>query len=309
LATTVQFGSTTGVVGLEVLSHQRRRICAWHDVDQIMHLRRMAVVALGGILFTVWLLLVWQAASERHDPMPPRDQWLRQALFEELQPVSLRNCVLERFGEPNDGGYLMCGNLLDAVEAGYSYGISGYDGWGCDISRRFRVTVHQYDCFDTRQPACPGGDMVFHSECVADAPKTAEGRVFDTLQDQITRNGDQAKRLVMKMDVEAAEWDTFIWTPNAVLDRVDQLAVEFHGIDEVRFVVAIQKLKELFYVVHLHFNNFSCGGGFGPFPSNVYEVLLVSKRLGELDPSGTPMQPHALDMPNNPQLRDCQARD
>jgi hypothetical protein len=35
----------------------------------------------------------------------------RRAYFEMLQPVALTNCELERFGEPNDGGYLMCGNL------------------------------------------------------------------------------------------------------------------------------------------------------------------------------------------------------
>ena len=51
----------------------------------------------------------------------------RQVLFDMLQPVALTNCRLERFGETHDGGYLMCANLLDAVQSGYSYGISGYD--------------------------------------------------------------------------------------------------------------------------------------------------------------------------------------
>ena len=54
----------------------------------------------------------------------------RETLFELLQPVVLSNCELQRFGEPNDGGYLMCGNLLGEVEAGYSYGIANYDQMG-----------------------------------------------------------------------------------------------------------------------------------------------------------------------------------
>ena len=70
--------------------------------------------------------------------------------------MSLANCQFERFGEPNDGGYLLCGNLLATSESAYSYGIAGYDGWGCDVSRRLNVPLHQYDCFDTRRPACPG---------------------------------------------------------------------------------------------------------------------------------------------------------
>jgi len=64
---------------------------------------------------------------------------IREALFNELQAVPLANCTFERFGEKNDGGYLLCSNLLQAVKAGYSYGISGYDGWGCDISTRQQV--------------------------------------------------------------------------------------------------------------------------------------------------------------------------
>src|SRR5918994_4781972 len=92
----------------------------------------------------------------------------RQALFEMLQPVALSNCQLERFGEAHDGGYLMCSNLLGDVESGYSYGINGYDKWGCDISEKFKVPVHHYDCFNTTQPACPGGKTIFHAECVGD---------------------------------------------------------------------------------------------------------------------------------------------
>lgn len=77
----------------------------------------------------------------------------RQALFDLLQPVALSNCRLERVGEDHDGGYLMCGNLLEEVQVGYSYGISGYDKWGCDISTKRGVTVHQYRLF-RRQAAC-----------------------------------------------------------------------------------------------------------------------------------------------------------
>ena len=55
----------------------------------------------------------------------------------------------------------MCSNLLDGVQAGYSYGIAGYDKWGCDISTKFNLTVHQYDCFNTSQPACSAARLSF----------------------------------------------------------------------------------------------------------------------------------------------------
>ena len=45
---------------------------------------------------------------------------LREAILAELQPVALKNCTLKRFGSANDGGYLMCENLIEPLNAAYS---------------------------------------------------------------------------------------------------------------------------------------------------------------------------------------------
>jgi hypothetical protein len=239
-----------------------------------------------------------------------RGDQARHTLFAELQPVRLANCELERFGEPHDGGYLMCGNLLDEVEAAYSYGISGYDQWGCDISERFGVRVHQYDCFDTRQTSCPGGDLAFHAECVAGSTFVDEdGRRFDTMARQFARNGDAIRRLVVKMDVEGAEWDSLAALPADLLGRIDQLAIELHGVHEARFVDVVRRLKEHFHVVNVHYNNHACDPTAAPHPAWAVEVLFVSKRLGRLDPSGAPPEFSPLNTPANPDLPDCQVAD
>jgi len=235
-----------------------------------------------------------------------REAVIRYMLYEALKPVTLANCELERFGEAHDGGYVMCGNLLESVGAGYSYGISNYDKWGCDIATRLDVLVHQYDCFDTRQPACPAGKTLFHPECVGAEPFIEESRSFDTLASQFRRNGDDARRLVVKMDVEGAEWDALLFAPDEVLERIDQLALEMHGVTETKYAAAVQRLTQFFYVANVHFNNFTCQGGIEPFPAWAYEVLFVNKRIGVLDSSGdAPSQP-AADAPNRPDLVDCQ---
>lgn len=240
----------------------------------------------------------------------------RQLLFGELRPVRLANCTLQRFGEPHDGGYLLCANLLGAVRAGYSYGINGYDGWGCDVSKALGAVVHEYDCFNPIVPICPGGATRFHDECVADQSSRDEGRLFDTLQSQIVRNGDEGKAIVVKMDVEGAEWPSLPAAPDATLNRIDQLVVEFHGVNDPRYVAAVRRLKQFFYVAHVHYNNYTCAPDVEPFPASVYEVLFVSKRLGRLDYAGTalsrlrlvgpPSTP--LDAPNDPSRPDCQTR-
>jgi hypothetical protein len=235
-----------------------------------------------------------------------RAEHARHSLFREIQPVKLANCEMQRFGEQYDGGYLLCANLLGAVKSGYSYGISGYDGWGCDVSRTLGIPVHQYDCFDLTRPACETGNTIFHAECVG-AAAVQEGRTFDTLASQIAKNGDRGKNLIVKMDIEGAEWDSFIDAPDEVLQRIDQLAVEFHGSDDPRYTLALLKLKQFFHVVHLHWNNYSCVQDRPPFPTWAYEVLLVNKRIGVPDPSAKAVLPHPLDAPNDPKHADCQA--
>jgi len=256
--------------------------------------------------------------QQRHPavPPPPAVAQQRQALFDMLQPVALTNCQLERFGETHDGGYLMCSNLLGGVQSGYSYGINGYDKWGCDISTKFNLTVHQYDCFNTTQPACSAGETVFHAECVGDTTQTIEGRLFDTVRNQFARNGDSSKRIVLKIDVEGAEWDSLLSAPDEILEQIDQMAVEFHWIEDEKFhwvqedkyLRVVQRLKQFFEVGHLHFNNASCIGDLAPFPTWAYEVLFVSKRLAVVDPSRKAGGLHRFDAPNNPSVADCQPK-
>jgi hypothetical protein len=268
----------------------------------------------GGIVVLSILVLaavILVRRGERTRVAPNRaasyQAFIRQSLFALLKPVALSNCRLERFGEPHDGGYLVCANLLDAVEAGYSYGISGYDQFGCDLSRRLNVRVHEYDCFDTRQPACPGGDLLFHAECVGPPQIDAQGRPFDSMAHQIDRTGNRTKRLLIKIDVEGAEWNEFLLTPDRVFEQTDQLVVEFHGVNEDRFLSAVRRLTTFFHVVHVHFNNFSCDRTLTPFPAGAYEVLFVNRRIGVVDTaSAKRSSPDSLDAPNNPAGPDCQ---
>ena len=240
--------------------------------------------------------------------LPTRADQQRQMLFEDIQPIKLANCELERFGEKHDGGYMLCRNLLGNVKAAYSYGISGYDQWGCDVSTKLRVPVHQYDCFNLTRPRCSTGTAVFRGECIGNSRRVEDGRRFDTLETQVWKNGDAGKHLVVKMDVEGAEWESFLGASDDILQRIDQMAVEFHGFDEGRFIFAISRLKQFFYIANLHWNNYACDGGKPPFPSWAYEILFVNKRIGIPAPAGQAVGPNPLDRPNNPDWPDCQAR-
>src|SRR5215472_7104919 len=140
----------------------------------------LAIIAVAAAAALMIGALVHSAAERK----------LREAILSELQPVVLENCTFERFGSANDGGYLMCENLIEPLDAAYSYGVGSNDDWGCEVSRRYHVPVHQYDCFDPARPSCNGGTFVFHNECVGNRTGYRDSRFFDTLQNQIRRNGD-----------------------------------------------------------------------------------------------------------------------
>jgi hypothetical protein len=263
------------------------------------------------------LILSWVAVAAygvyvwRHAEMewPHTSFATQQALLDELKTVRLENCLLRRYGGPNGGGYLMCENLAEGVASAYSYGIDREDDWGCDVSRQLNVAVHQYDCFTAERPTCPGGRFVFHDECVGPRRETIDGRPFDTISSQIQRNGDTAKPLFLKMDVEGAEWESLMATPDSVLDRFIQLPMELHLrlADERRFLELVKRLKEHFYLVNLHFNNnrAACTGD-GPLPSRAFQTLWVNKHVGVLDanaPSPAPASP--LNAPDDPRFPEC----
>jgi hypothetical protein len=269
---------------------------------------RLAMIVAGLVLVSaaaawylppvIWLLLARPA---------------RVALLNELQPVVLKNCDLKRFGSVNDGGYLLCDNLSEGVQSAYSYGVGVNDDLGCHVSRRYRVPVHQYDCFDPGRPVCKGGTFVFNNECIgARAERDKAGRAFDTLQGQIARNRDSGKRLIVKIDIEGAEWESLLATPDSVFDQIDQMPMELHispvrlGVTELHLQV-IRKLKQKFHLVNLHFNNYSCTSRLAPLPAWAFQVLWVNKRLGEIDPSApTPAPMSPLNAPDRPGRRDCQ---
>jgi len=222
--------------------------------------------------------------------------------------VTLANCTLRRYGALHDGGYLMCENLMGDARSAYSYGIDGRDDWGCDIAQQLRTAVHEYDCFNLTRPACSRGTLTFHEECIGAATERIAGRAYGTLAGHIEQNGDAGRRLIVKMDVEGAEWASLQAAPVAVLDRIDQLAIEFHRTDDPAFVETVRRLKRYFHVAHLHANNYACDRQLAPFTSAANEVLFVNRRIATIASDAVPRLPNPLDAPNRTRHQDCQPR-
>jgi hypothetical protein len=260
---------------------------------------RVSVLLLIGVL---GLLAACRSAPEGLTP-----EQVRTRLREELRPVALKNCTLARVGSPNDGGYLLCENLVDGVGSTYSYGSGAEDDFSCELSKHHQLPVQHYDCSGSERPSCDGATFTLHNSCAGAASQTVDGRLFDTLENQISANGDAGKRLFVTMDSEGDEWGALAAAPDAVLERIDQLPVEFHGVNEARFLEIMLRLKQHFHLVNVNFNNYSCTPDAAPLPGWAYQVLLVNKRIGVLDAGAPVPAPRSeLNAPDAALTPDCQ---
>ena len=114
--------------------------------------------------------------------------------------------------------------------------------------------------------------------------------------------------IVMKMDVEGAEWESVPALPDEALQRIDQIVFELHGVKEQQYLDTVRRLKQFFYVAHLHINNFSCEPGHEPFGGWAYEVPFVNKKLTGIDPSRKEVGEVPAITKNHPTAPDCQGR-
>ena len=150
-------------------------------------LRRLVRLTGWAVLAGLIAVLVAGALQYR------RARHIREALYAAFTPVRITNCTLKRFGNANDGGYLMCANLIGNVQAGYSYGINGEDAWSCDVLAQKAIPIHQYDCFNTNRPACGTGETRFHAECIGPEKNDDPALPVDTFANQVEKNGNTGR--------------------------------------------------------------------------------------------------------------------
>ena len=118
--------------------------------------------------------------------------------------------------------------------------------------------------------------------------------------------GDTARTKVVKIDIEGAEWQSILAAPDELFASIVQMPMELHGTDSQEVLDGVRKLKKLFYLVAVHFNNWNCSDDFAPFPNFAYQVLLVNRKIGVVGepPAGAPTLASVL-APDKPGAPEC----
>ncbi len=205
---------------------------------------------------------LWNYLRFRLDPYMRLDASAREPLAKLLRMLETRRAEgveKRRFGAPHDGGYVMLDDF-QGIAGAYSLGVGPEVSWDLALARR-GVRVWQYDPTVT---ASPTAHALFHFEPWRIGALDDADRGSVSLPGLIRRNGHEGAELILKMDIEGAEWPVLAAIDPAELRVFRQILIEFHSLaalaEPPRFDEARQALENLtrhHQAVHVHANNLS----------------------------------------------------
>lgn len=206
---------------------------------------------------------------------------------------------LFRCGNELDGGYIMVDDL-DNHNIAYSFGINDDVSWDKDISK-FGINVFMYDHTINNLPE---ENEFFHWK------KVGVTGIYDstvpelkTLEMLLNENGHMnEKNMILKLDIEGDEWSVLKNTKESILDKFDQIVIEFH--DLINFenskykIEVLEKIMRTHLPVHIHANNYrSYIMAKGKIIPDVLECLFLNRSIYNLERCRK-FFPGILDKPN-----------
>ncbi len=231
------------------------------------------------------------------DPIVPVDR-LRK-LAQKIRPLNT-NIELLRIGAEEDGGYLIP-NDLDGISSCYSPGVDQIASFETGLLK-YGIPSHLAD-YSVDAPPKGTSAASFIKKFIG--ANTIEN--FISLEKWIEDTGGSSIEtdLLLQMDIEGAEYESILSTPNSVLNRFRIIAIEFHNIEtwaQSHFLSLVEatfeKLLNQFYVVHSHPNNamgiVDLNGFLAP---RLIEITFLRKdRVNSI--YGYANLPHKADRPN-----------
>jgi hypothetical protein len=193
-----------------------------------------------------------------------------------------------RIGKDGDGGYVMLDDF-DNISAAYSLGINNDVAWDLEIANR-GIHVYQYD---HTIDALPMEHEAFHWRKIGIGNDPNHG--LHPLNELMEEDGFFPPRndLLLKCDIEGAEWKMLPSLPTLFLQMFKQIVIEVHGLGHIdvkeygpKVMTSIKALTFAHRVIHVHANNNSayCIVGGVPIPATL-ELTLVRADSYRLVPS------------------------
>lgn len=268
------------------------------------------------ILASVWYVVRRLVGHFRHPaPALPAEVTIADPAFAAyareivalLRPMDAIGFNLVRKGRPYDGGYVMLNAGLECAPV-YSIGISDDVSWDSDMAA-LGCDVFQYD---HTVPFLPAQNPKFHFARIGLGVADTTDGVFRSLASMLASNGHSDRHdVILKMDIENAEWDVLESASDTILNQFSQIIIELHELTcrensqrMAQITRVLRRLASIHQPVHVHANNFGrlfYAGGVA-LPECV-EVAYVRRAEHRFAPCAHRL-PCALDMPCNPAAAD-----
>lgn len=212
--------------------------------------------------------------------------------------VTLKSENYKHFGRVADGGYFLAFPIDQNSEV-VSIGL------GDDISFDFSVSafvsrIHMFDHTILRPLSIPENGLYYDRGLGVNS-----GDKLLTLAEMF-RFTDPMNRIILKVDIEGAEWEVLDSISMDLFGVVDQFIVEFHGLFEIfrsplklsRAIRVLNKLSQDFFAINVNANNWGDAQIIGGVVcADVIEVSYLRKT------KTTPLHAERISLkgfPNNP---------
>ncbi len=231
-----------------------------------------------------------------------------QALLRALTPYTVGDLPLERWGPNAEGGYVVPSGLLSKATVLVTGGVSDDARFEAEVAANVSgIRIVLLDHTIDKPPDQTPLNAIWHKLGLGSAPGCI------SLEAATAMSGAKPDdTLVMKIDIESAEWELLESTPEEFWDRVAVLLLEMHGLDRKvewgRYTTLLEKLNRHMLIVHLHGNNYARTALIEGMqvPMSI-EATYINRKL---IPAGQPPvawnhgAPGSLDRRNNPEVID-----
>ena len=195
-----------------------------------------------------------------------------------IQNSYLQTSELKRFGSDNDGGYVIY-SIIDKETSVISCGIGNNASFDFQISTEVK-DVYMYDHTIAHVKNLNSNMHFFKVGVGRESSDT-----YVSIPDIIEKN--KIQKSILKIDVEGMEWNIFDSLEAHVLNKFDQIIVEFHNLFEITSIEksklyfrVFSKLASCFSIINVHPNNWSesrilCGVPF----ADTLELTFLNKNI------------------------------
>ena len=178
-------------------------------------------------------------------------------IFSKLIPYDVPQFSKKRLGRNGDGGYVLPMDFLKDVEAVVVFGINDEDSFEKDLANYIDPKKVPFFLCDPFVGYSSEGKNDFTFCSLGLGGETKENMI--TWPDFCRKFGLQGKKVLLKVDIEGAEWESLAHLQASDFENVLCFIVEFHRMIHLQELPLQNKtldlLNSVFFLNHCHVNN------------------------------------------------------